>query len=386
MADRRTRSATAATVVGTLLLVTTGAGCGPPPGGPGRPPITVTHLLGPDGTPLGAAHFVNEAGQVLAQGTETYLWEDGSTTLVTAVSEWGSANDMSEQGQVVGTTGTPNPVSGGITAFSWQDGTWTELDGSIVAEDVNDRGQILGKGAPAGGRVGTVVWDHAQQEIEDAFRTGDAEPIDINNRGQALLDIGAPSEKQAAVWQIGGEVTLLGTLDGVRSRGRDINDAGDVTGAVTDAAGNSRAFLWRDGRMIDLGTLGGATSVGMAINDAGQVVGHAEDAQGRGHAVLWEDGRIVDLGTLGGHRASAVGLNERGQVIGWSTIDPGDDQRQHVFLWEDGQMTDLSDLVAADSTAGWVADINDRGQIVGWVEDPQLGDYRAVLWTAPPRP
>lgn len=55
-------------------------------------------------------------------------------------------------------------------------------------------------------------------------------------------------------------LTDLGTLGGLSAQAHDINDAGEVVGAATNAASRSHAFLWRNGSMTDLGTIGGITA------------------------------------------------------------------------------------------------------------------------------
>jgi probable HAF family extracellular repeat protein len=372
-------------VAGTFAPV--GAGCVRPPPSPGVQPITVTELLQPDGSPLHRAEQVNEAGDVLAEAMwldsetygppEWYLWRHGDSTHITAEWDFLQLNDLSERGQVVGTT---NHVFGRNHALSWRDGRWTELDdrtGLSLAEVVNDRGVILGELIPQ-----AAAWDD-EGDVTVAPTTLDVEVIDINERGQALLDVGPPNSRQAAVWQVGGDLTMLGTLGGNRSRGSDINDAGEVTGTSVTAAGDQHAFVWRGGRMTDLGTMGGGTSTGRAINEAGQVVGSAEDAAEQTHAVKWDDGELVDLGGLGGRVSYALAVNDHGQVIGQSSTGPEDER--HAFLWADGRMTDLNALVSSDSDSGYAVDINDQGQIVGWVNDRGLGHSRAILWTSPPQ-
>lgn len=102
----------------------------------------------------------------------------------------------------------------------------------------------------------------------------------------------------------------------------------------------SLAVLWKDGKIINLGTLGGNESVAAAVNNQGEVVGAAlnsisdpypgryPDAEffifGNGtesRAFLWREGKMQDLGTLGGPDSVAFFVNERGQVAGTSDVD-----------------------------------------------------------------
>jgi probable HAF family extracellular repeat protein len=124
----------------------------------------------------------------------------------------------------------------------------------------------------------------------------------------------------------------------------------------------------------DLGTLGGSTSVATAINDAGQVVGFATTAAGSQHAFLFSGGVLQDLGTLGGSASTATALNGAGQVVGFSSV-PGD-QACRAFLWSAGKMQPLPALGGRESYA---TGINAAGQIVGSVSTTQ-GASRAFIY------
>jgi probable HAF family extracellular repeat protein len=388
MAGGRRIGALVALVVGFVPVV--GAGCAPPPPPAAGPSVavTVTRLATSDGRPLGGTEL-NDAGEVaarvLARGpsadSEWYLWRGGASTRIDPFLPLMEVADLSERGQVVGDYG---PIFGNRDAFSWHRGTWAQLDdggGYANVEAVNDRGQIAGSTVPPlTWRSGTVVWDDRGTVTAAPIR-GESQVVDINNRGQVLLNL----PEEAAIWQVGGGITRLGTLGGV-SEGTDINDAGEVAGASYTAAGELHAFVWRNGRMTDLGTLGGDNSRARAINEAGQVVGWARPATGNGHPVLWEaDGRAIDLGTLGGDRGEATALNERGQVVGESDTSSG---QRHAFLWQDGHMVDLSVLVSTESEIGGAADVNEQGQILGstTVPDPEAESQPGVgvVWTVRP--
>gem|GEM_PF-925138 len=167
----------------------------------------------------------------------------------------------------------------------------------------------------------------------------------------------------------------LGTLPGgYRSLGWGINELGYVVGGADTPESYNHAFLWIDGVMKDLGTLGGSQSVAVSVNNSAWVVGRSYNADEKSRVFLWRDGAMEDLGTLGGCCSHPGSINEAGQVVGYSAFNERRDW--HAFLWQDGQMSDLGTLGGVESGA---YDINNREQIVGWSE-VEGGETHAFVW------
>ncbi len=167
----------------------------------------------------------------------------------------------------------------------------------------------------------------------------------------------------------GGEMRDIGTLGGDFALAARINNAGQVVGEAALDAGplaTVHAFIYEGGAMRDLGTLGGRQSSAAAISEAGHVTGYAYTAGSVEHAFLYIDGMMVDLGTLGGGRSFGYDVNALGQVVGSSGLEGDFDTR--AFLYSGGAMTDLNALI--DPASGWVLvearGINDRGQIAAF--------------------
>lgn len=231
-------------------------------------------------------------------------------------------------------------------------------------------------------------------------------PSGINNRGEVIgiLDQG---------WNYygfvdrGGVTSRLPTLGGDLGKAGAINHAGDIVYQSATAAGDIRATLYRDGRVIDLtpssgrsnvgaisqsghwmagdmmcdqcgiynqatryddrggvevlGTLGGNSSRALGVNDAGQVVGFSYLADNPApRAFLVENGAMRDLGDFGGAIASANAINQAGHIAG---VADAADGVAHAFLYRDGRMIDLGTLYPNRSTAATA--MNDSGMIVG---------------------
>ena len=175
----------------------------------------------------------------------------------------------------------------------------------------------------------------------------------------------------------------LGTLGGNVSQSRDINDAGQVTGAAQINSSSTHAFLWRnDGTsMVDLGTLGGSISAGLRINASGQVAGYStlilQSTQE--HAFFWRnDGSpMQDLGTLGGRVSYAVAINDSGQVTGNSSKRRS--RPTLAFVWKnDG--TPMQNLGTFGGTASSATDINAAGQVTGSANLKGDTSAHAFLW------
>ena len=147
-------------------------------------------------------------------------------------------------------------------------------------------------------------------------------------------------------------------------------------------------LLWSVYTLVDLGTLGGDGSYAEHVNNNDVVVGYARTAAGDDRAFQFRDvngntvadaGEMQNLGTLPGDTASyATGINDAGVVVGVSaTPDPlsGDPVRRAVRFAPSGPV-DLG--LGAGSTA---TAINAAGTVVGGATTLE-GRFTAYLRTA----
>jgi probable HAF family extracellular repeat protein len=277
----------------------------------------------------GSANAVNDRGDVVGTSLvgahfHPFLWRDGRMTdlgvLETGPREYGAATDVNERGQVVGfSVVNGNDEQSGSHAFLWQRGVLTDL-GTLGGEDsiatgINDRGQVVGLANPPDDTLHGFLWENG---VMTDLGTCVAE--DVNNRGQVIGTGPAPGDQrnEACLWQRG-RTSYLGDRGELDGRGIAINDAGWAVGIRVVPEWDHRATLWRSGRVIDLGRPGGSGGDTVAINDRGQIVGHGV-ASPTSHAYLWERGTAVDLTTRGVPESTVLSdLNNRGWLVG--TLD-----------------------------------------------------------------
>lgn len=258
--------------------------------------------------------------------------------------------------------------------------------GGGVANAINVEGEIAGAvfdrlpEEPCGEASGSrpVIWnsDFRSAELELPEGSVSGAGVGINRDGTVAGWIETDEGRRAAIWsedevKIAQHVTIEGMAE-LSSQAVGINDDGVVAGTLSwtsDGVLESQAFLWDGEQIRYLEPLLGLTGVATAINNAGVVSGTVTNASGVQQAVLWWRGQIVTLGPLDDRpHAVATDVNNAGFAVGFGQRDDG---LTRAMFWIGGTPFDLNDVVAGEG--GWLLQmatgINDDGVIAGW------GDY-----------
>jgi probable HAF family extracellular repeat protein len=306
-------------------------------------------IAGPDGVPGAAALDINDRGEIAGAttGGDAFTWsaQNGFVALARLpTADFVTAFAINESGVVAGTAewydGTSRPVI-------WTDpGQAQELGLPGTANDINDRGHVVGTTAPQG--VGV-----------------------------------------AYLWDATNGVTILGTLGGSWSVANDVNSADEVVGTSELADGTSHAFLWSNGTMIDLGALDGGYSDAAAITDAGEVTGTYQGPSNEIRVYRWTRSEgMIDVGpryadATDGATSLSTDLNSVGQIIG-GVQPPGRQIRAAVRQPASGAW---QELIPESPLESFAQGMNNRGVIVGHVAaasgDPDA-PTRAAMWTPVP--
>jgi len=276
-----------------------------------------------------AGRAINESGQVAGTGPggRAILWtaSDGAMDLGTLGGAIASGEALNDAGQVVGWS----QVAGSLTthAFLWTSGQGMQdlfvIAGMTTANDINNRGQVVGSGPGPDGKTHALLWTPGVGTrdlgtLGGLFTASIA--YAINEAGDVVGDSFMPNDPsglhRAVLWRPGQRIRDLGTLGGQGAVARDINESGQVVGEALTEFGPHRAFLWTEAHgMQDLGSVGNFNSSAFAINDVGVVVGETDSEFGPSHAGLWTaaDG-MEDLGVIG--MSVAFDINNHLQVVG----------------------------------------------------------------------
>jgi probable HAF family extracellular repeat protein len=283
---------------------------------------------------------INRWGEVAGTQVElnndirAYVWSDGQLTLLGTLGGTTIARGINRHGEVVGLSYVDART---FHAYFWSDGHLQDigtLGGSnSVATGINRHRRISGYSRRADGRTHAFVYHQGLMTDLGTLGGRDSSASAINTAGHVV----GRSQREAgwdhAFLHDGSSMRDLGALPAEGwSSANDVNDGGEAVGASGSSSyGPYRATLFKDGQVIDLGTLGGTYSHALAINNRGHIVGWSTgSAAGLGFnddktkAFLYRDGRMISLNhrldpvTGAGWRLrAATGINERGDIVGW---------------------------------------------------------------------
>lgn len=262
------------------------------------------------GTIVGGAHFAS--GPHSWQG---YIDSDGSFERLNAGPGSTIPNDVNSYGTVVGWN------EGTHSAFRYEDGTYSQINGLNSATGNNDYGQIVGVSGTHG------------------------------------------------VLKAGGHATNVDMLGATSTIPEDITNTGRIVGYYATADGATHGFVGKPGHLRTLDVPGAASTKAYAGNDKGDVVGLYTGPDERTHGFLNTNGHFTTFDVPGATRTDLAGINNKGEIVGSFTDSAG---HQHSFLAADilNKMAGHPEM-QRDLRPGWVEAKDTQREAYGGTWDEQ---------------
>ncbi len=255
----------------------------------------------------------------------------------------GAEDIDSATGWIVGALQTPG--TDGPFAAVWADGKVFDLgtmpggdfsNARAIASDPNPI--IVGKwGNENVGPIHGFIWeDGVMTNLGDDLGTESSRANDIRGRRvTGWMGSGFLQDGQAYIWDEG-RVTGLGPIPkGFFSIGTSINRHSEVAGwGLVEAdgfpVGQTRGFLWREGKMIDIPPLPGfLRSSATDLTDATVVIGASTGLGALSAGFIWYQDVMVDVNTLiegnvSVEVTSCSAINSQGQIAATGHDAKGD--------------------------------------------------------------
>jgi len=232
---------------------------------------------------------------------------------------------INDAGDIVGMYRMPDQKRHG---FLLRGGQFTTIDfpgaSGTSPHKVNARGDIIG-----GTYFDSSNLQHGFLLSSGTFKTIDFPGADqtmaygMNSRGDltGMYFANGDTTKHFGWALIGGRfITIDHPLSNDMSCGTWIGDDGEVAGHVQEKNGAYHGYRWKDGQFTLFEFEGGKTwswwDGPMEINAAGDIIGAYTDARGKQRSFLMRKGIFTTFDVPGSLSARATGMNRSGQVVG----------------------------------------------------------------------
>jgi probable HAF family extracellular repeat protein len=288
------------------------------------------------------------------------------------------AAGLNNHGDVVGDAGSgTSTYLHGALVYHHRNGELTELpcqgaQCSASANDIDDQGNVIGSNyTPLGlSPLTAMIWlsNGGITWFQNSFFSTGA---GLNNHSQAVWNtLSIHGIEWGNVTDLLGQYqfTLVSMLQcgfgfcDAQSGGAAINDLGHAVGwsdwgaeppsepGFEQERTGIHAVMWVNGTPKDLGALGDNTyASATSVNNFDEVVGNSM-VGGASHAFLYRKGKMRDLGNLPHEpllNSDANDINDRGEIVGWSDVrlDADHSVTQRAFVMNNGKMQNLTFLL-----------------------------------------
>jgi probable HAF family extracellular repeat protein len=287
------------------------------------------------------------------------------------------ANDINEQGEIVGEYYPNGAPSFNYRAFLYRNGQMIDLfpgeNGRALG--INNGSVIVGYGTAAQPYYGWTLSSAGVRKTIPPLSGTQSYAYGVNEKGEVVGYSSVFGGYEPYIYS-GNVVHDLGLPNAANyAYGSAMNASEDVVG-VASRSGLNYAVLYDGGTWRYLSE-GFNEGWALGINDNGVAVGYVRaNASTSTRAFRYVNGVLTLLGTGALDNSVANNVNEQNIVVG--TYGPLNNRR--AFIDDGVNMIDLNTLLEPGS--GWTlrgaSDVNELGEIVGWGTNP-VGQERAFL-------
>jgi hypothetical protein len=223
--------------------------------------------------------------------------------------------------------------------------------------------------------------------IDDPHGTNGTQAWGINARGDIVGPYFDSQNAHGFLWRKGRYTTLDNPKAGNGPPGPfgpqgtysfDINESGDIAGAIVDSNNVAHAFVLRNGVYHDFdephaGSAAGQGTGANTVDDRGDVVGFYVDGNNVGHGFVKRDGAYSEFKVPSAPATNPWDVNPKGTISGdFSDINGV----EHGFLLRSGKFTTLD---APKSQATATFRFTPQGGLVGFYIDSNSVPHGLVL-------
>jgi probable HAF family extracellular repeat protein len=232
----------------------------------------------------------------------------------------------------------------------------------MTANDINDRGQVVGQFTDAGGHAHGFVYEGESVAQLDYPGSTATEILGINNLGQMVGMFTTAAATSGFLYDRGTfspPLSYPGAVNFTVPNG--INDRGEIVGVYQDAMPGEHSFLYKADKYQAVVYPGAQETAAQGIDNSSQVVGDFPDAKGTHGFVYLENVGVFTppLDCPAGTVMALRGINNGGQIVGGCVDAQGN---EHPFVYMAGA---LNPILIPNAISVSVIGINDRAQIVG---------------------
>ncbi len=182
-----------------------------------------------------------------------------------------------------------------------------------------------------------------------------------------------------------GKKTIIPSLGGISHEAIDMNEKGQVIGTGTLPkstkyvdGGESRAYLWSNGKTMNLGTLESDFVSAVAINNEGEIVGNYVDRNNLWRVFLWKNGSMKQVVADGYDIAAAADIADDGTIL--VKIRERFSDCNNAYCKTDLLVKD-NQIKVLDKNINYEA-LNNRHELVGYLSDQYFGDKIAAKFSS----